>query len=384
MKLDTFLSQKPLYYAKIDYTRMPRAYESIKGHVLIPPIIHVVGTNGKGTTGRFLSLMLKQCGFRVGHYTSPHVFEFNERIWIDGKPIDSRSLESLYVELSSMLSEEFLKELSYFEYTTFLAALAFRDCDMIVMEAGLGGEYDATNVFEKRLSIITPIGMDHEALLGDSIFEIATTKLNSINKTTVLATQRYDEVVNVAKDIASKQGVELLHVKDLLSEEVENDIKSYCKKYKYPSFFEQNLSTAYVASKTLGVEVDFTNLVPIDILGRCYRYNSNVIVDCGHNELAALALSEQFDKKSKILVYNSYADKNFAKILEILKPIVKRVEIIEVKDDDRIVDIKQLQDTISLAGLKWSIFESTCKDEDYLVFGSFKVVETFLGRVNEK
>jgi len=93
MSLEDFLEQKPLYYTQIDYTRMPRAYESIKEHLHIPKVIHIVGTNGKGTTGRFIANAFFSLGLKVGHYTSPHIKAFNERTWINEYNCEDSVLE---------------------------------------------------------------------------------------------------------------------------------------------------------------------------------------------------------------------------------------------------------------------------------------------------
>lgn len=213
MTLQQFLENKPLFYEVIDTTRMPHAYESVKEYFTLPRIIHIVGTNGKGTTGRFLAQMLYACGLHVGHYTSPHIVKFNERIWIDGEDIDDATLDLYHQKLLSILSIQFQKSLSYFEYTTLLAMLIFCDqCDFVVLEAGLGGEFDATNVFEKVLSIITPIGLDHQAFLGENIEAIAQTKINSVKNNFVLAKQYEQEVYGIARDKASQIDKKLFEV----------------------------------------------------------------------------------------------------------------------------------------------------------------------------
>ncbi|MDX1295380.1 MAG: bifunctional folylpolyglutamate synthase/dihydrofolate synthase, partial [Sulfurimonadaceae bacterium] len=121
MKLSEFLDAKPLYYDEIDYDRMPRTYEAIKEHLKLPKIIHLVGTNGKGTTGRFIANALFRNGMHVGHYTSPHILTFNERIWIDGANVDDATLETAHEALFALLGQERADALSYFEYTTLLA-----------------------------------------------------------------------------------------------------------------------------------------------------------------------------------------------------------------------------------------------------------------------
>ena len=105
------------------------------------------------------------------------------------------------------LGKEISDSLSYFEYTTLLAFVVFENCDLMVLEAGLGGEFDATNVCHKELSVITPIGIDHQAFLGETIKEIAATKIRSIQKQVLLAPQVYDEVVEVAENISVQREV---------------------------------------------------------------------------------------------------------------------------------------------------------------------------------
>ena len=190
-KLSEFLDKKPLFYKEIDLERMPKAYDLIKDKINIKPIIHIVGTNGKGSTGRFLAHTLLKRGFKVGHYTSPHILRFNERIWINGNDINDEDLEKAHQKLQKLLPKNVSEALSYFEYTTLLAAISFEGLDFVIMEAGLGGEFDATNVFKKKISLITPIDFDHQNFLGNSIEEIATTKLNSIEKEAIIGYQKW-------------------------------------------------------------------------------------------------------------------------------------------------------------------------------------------------
>ncbi len=164
--LSEFLEKKPLYYDKIDYERMPRIYQKIKSALPTPKIIHLIGTNGKGTTGRFLASALLNKGLKVGHYTSPHILKFNERIWLNGADIADEILENTHNKLLVLLEKSDAERLSYFEYTTLLAMVAFAECEYVVLEAGLGGEYDATAVFPKELTLFTPIDFDHTAFLG--------------------------------------------------------------------------------------------------------------------------------------------------------------------------------------------------------------------------
>ncbi|OHE08563.1 MAG: bifunctional folylpolyglutamate synthase/dihydrofolate synthase, partial [Sulfurimonas sp. RIFOXYB2_FULL_37_5] len=268
MTLQQFLEHKPLFYEVIDTTRMPLAYQSVKEHFELPPIVHIVGTNGKGTTGRFLAQMLHSCGLHVGHYTSPHIEKFNERMWIDGYDIDDEILEFYHQKLFSKLSPIFQETLSYFEYTTLLAMLCFCDkCDFVVLEAGLGGEFDATNVFEKVLSIITPIGIDHQAFLGESIGEIAQTKINSVINDFILAKQYEKEVYSIARKKASKIGRKLFEAESFFDIPTCKKIASFVSKQGYSTFLKDNFTTAFCALRVLGYDNALDTFQPLSLRG---------------------------------------------------------------------------------------------------------------------
>ncbi len=127
----------------------------LKPHLNRPKkIIHIVGTNGKGSTGRIMATLLKESSYSVGHYSSPHILKFNERIWINGENISDKLLEENHKRLFKILGRDISRSLSYFEYTTLLAFIATQDLDILILEAGLGGEFDATNVVDKDLSIL--------------------------------------------------------------------------------------------------------------------------------------------------------------------------------------------------------------------------------------
>ena len=244
-----FLDAKPLFYDTIDYSRMPRVYARIKSFFSPLKVIHIIGTNGKGTTGRFLASALLKQGYSVGHYTSPHIELFNERLWLDGKNADDALLDDAHAKLQVILTKEESDALSYFEYTTLLAMLVYEKCDYVVLEAGLGGEHDATAVFEKILTLVTPIGMDHEAFLGHTIEAIAATKLRAIQKYAILAKKQRREVVDVAEMIAYKQGCKLLGVNELLNSEDENKIASIAQELSLAAYLVDNLAHAISALK---------------------------------------------------------------------------------------------------------------------------------------
>ena len=375
MNLDTFLAAKPLYYSEIDYTRMPRAYTSIKEKLHLPKIIHLVGTNGKGTTGRFIANALVALGKNTGHYTSPHVSEFNERIWQNGENVSYDILEEAHQKLLSILPIEFQQSLSYFEYTTFLAIVVYANCDYIVLEAGLGGEHDATNVFDRVLSVITPIGLDHQDFLGHTIEEIALTKLKSVRNKAIISQQVFKDVLDVAKSLENEK-IQFIQYKELLNEELISLSKEIALDKEMPHYLQENLLTAMASIKELGFKIK-KNLFDFPSLeGRMQKIKPNVWLDLGHNTLAAEAISHCFDAKSINLVYNSYKDKDYMSILSVLSPIIKQVEILPI-DNERIALRQDLENAIIKNGLVYKTFEGIEKDEKYLVFGSFSVAEAF-------
>ncbi len=380
MSFEEFLNSKPLFYDKIDLERMPEAYGYVENSLGNYRIVHIVGTNGKGSTGRILAELLVEEGFSVGHYTSPHILRFNERIWIDGSDISDEALQESHEKLMGWLSKETADALSYFEYTTLLALVAFEKCDIVVLEAGLGGEFDATSVTKRELSVITPIGFDHQAFLGETIEEIAGTKLRCMAKDVVISPQPYDETLQIAGNIAKERGSTLYFPSKLLSETLIEEIEEYSKRKGWPFFISENAATAFAAAKILTGKVpDPSSLESVKLKGRFERIAPNVILDVGHNPLAARAVAAALDLKRPVLVYNAFEDKDVDEVLKILAPFVERVEIIEV-ENQRVMAPERLKKAIESAGLQSGEFEGVKEDEEYLVFGSFAVAEAFLKR----
>ena len=376
MELQTFLDKKPLFYSEIDYTRMPRIYESIKEKLTNPKIIHIIGTNAKGTTGRFLASALYKRGFSVGHYTSPHISKFNERVWLNGSEASDEALQNAHTKLQTILKKEDSDALSYFEYTTLLSLLVYKDCEYVVMEAGLGGEHDATAVFDKVLTLVTPIGYDHQAFLGETIEEIAGTKLRAIQKYAILAAQS-EEVYSVVKILALKNSLIVKKYEEFLDIEDDNKIQKIAQELKLASYLVDNLSLSIAALKFLGINYATDDFGDARLFGRLSSISENIIVDVGHNPLAAEAIKKALSPKKYILVYNSYKDKDHAQILRILKPIIQSVELIDI-NDKRAQTFEVLKRTLNELGIKYTKFKRVNKEDSYLVFGSFSVVEAFM------
>lgn len=381
--LEEYLNAKPLYYDEIDYTRMPRVYARIRNYFKNSNVIHLIGTNGKGTTGRFLATALYAKGYSVGHYTSPHIFEFNERIWLNGHNVSNDILEEAHQTLQTILKQEESDSLSYFEYTTLLAMYIFQSCDYIVLEAGLGGEYDATAVFEKLLTLVTPIDRDHEAFLGDTIEKIAQTKLNAIKNRAILAMQPNSEVYRVAQELAQQKSLKIQRVEELLEEFDYKKIKTIAANLSLAPYLIENLKLSVSALKLLGIEHKESDFNNSRLFGRMSTLSENIILDVGHNVLAAKSLYSALKGNKYILIYSSYKDKNYKAILDTLKPIIQHVELISV-DDERIEEDTLLSQTLEALDIEYTKFHALSESESYLVFGSFKVAEAFLKYYYEK
>ncbi len=380
--LEEYLDAKPLYYDEIDYERMPRIYEKIKKQIKIPKIIHLIGTNGKGTTGRFLASALYSLGFGVGHYTSPHILNFNERVWLNSQNVDNKDLDSAHAYLLEILSDEDADALSYFEYTTLVAMIIFQDLEYVVLEAGLGGEHDATAVFAKTLTLVTPIDIDHEAFLGNTIKEIAKTKLNAVQNRAILATQPHKEVYEIASTLAGAKSLEVYKLDEILQARDYANAEMISKELSLVPYLQENLKLSIAALRFLGLEYRIESFKESRLFGRLTPFKENILLDVGHNTLAASSILQSLKGKKYILIYNSYRDKNYKDILSILKPIIKYVMIIDI-DDARVEQKQVMQNTLEELEIEYKTFTKIEPDENYLVFGSFKVVEEFLGAYDE-
>jgi len=390
MLLADFLSQKPLYYKEIDHLRVHKAYDILRTQIRRPQTVHMVGTNGKGSTGRMIAHLAWKSGKQVGHFSSPHILIFNERIWLNGSDSTDEALEEAHQRLFALLGSETSEALSYFEYTTLLAFVVFEHCDLMVLEAGLGGEFDATNVCDKELSVVTPIGIDHQAFLGETIEEIAATKLRSIQpgSNVLLAPQPYNEVTKTAKEIANSVGASLVVAQKFVFAKDEGthegnpyELVNIAKEKGWSDYLIDNAAVALQALDILNIKYDINDLKTLELFGRFYPLTPNIRIDVGHNPLAARAIEKALDKKV-VLIYNSLDDKDYEAVLRTLKPKVKWVEIINI-DSQRATTLEEIEKALQTVGLEYSYFKNKIKaEENYLVFGSFYVVEAFLKQRN--
>lgn len=379
MKVENFLAQKSTNYDRIDRFLMFRMYEKYKKHFKNIPIIQLIGTNGKGSTGRYLAQLLENLDYTVGHYTSPHIFSFNERFYLKGKIVSEEELQKAHENLEEIFKQD-LEKLSYFEYATFLAVLLFQKCDFILLEAGVGGEYDATSVFERKMNIFTRIGFDHMQILGNSLEDIARTKLKVMASVSLISDEQEQSVLNLAQKIAllKKTNLQISSLNSFFKE----DFEAYCEKFILPCFLKHNLKLALNACEILtSQEKTLKALKQLQILnlqGRCQEIFPNLFVDVGHNPMAAKAMFDKFRGEKINLIYNAYLDKDIFQILNTLKSIIDTIQIYRYESLERKLADDAIYNIASKLGMKCEEFKSLEKDKKSLVFGSFMLVENFL------
>ncbi len=292
-----------------------------------PPVVHVVGTNGKGSTSTFIESIARAHGLKTGLFTSPHFVTPRERIRVNGRILPRED----WVRLANrLLSLSCGSRLTYFEFQTSLAMLAFCDAgvDVAVMEAGLGGRFDATNVFDPFLTVFTPIGMDHEAVLGDTLEEIAQDKAGAMREGGFAVTARQKPgAMRVLHAQAAKQGGRFIRS--------EQSPLPDCPLGLRGAHQRENARLALVAwqhlAQGLGLppdaEAEATGLKQAFIPGRLQFAQLNgceVILDGAHNAHALEALRDALDAEGVrpgAVVFGCMADKDIASMLGLLEAV---------------------------------------------------------------
>ena len=286
--------------------------------------VHVAGTNGKGSCSHTIAAMLQSAGFKVGLYTSPHLVDFRERIRINGKCISKQ-----YVINFVKRERSFFEPLhpSFFELTTALAFKYFAEqkVDWAVIEVGLGGRLDCTNIIKPELSIITNISFDHTAFLGDTLAKIATEKAGIIKpETPVVIGETNEETKPVFESIAKQNNAPIFFAEEENLQEYD-DIEFELK----GSYQKKNRATILCAAKRLGIPRDaiksgMANVCEATgLIGRwqTLRKEPLVICDTGHNVGGWQYLSEQIKQvpcQTRRIVFGMVDDKDINTVMTML------------------------------------------------------------------
>ncbi len=209
--------------------------------------IHVAGTNGKGTTCHLLEAVYRRAGFKTGLYTSPHLISVNERFRILGKPVSDAKILAFFQQVDPFLNAF---KLSFFELTTVMAFMIFEHefVDIAIIETGLGGRLDATNVILPEVSVITSISYDHTDVLGEDLSSIAWEKAGIIKKgRPVVVGNLVPEAMNVIRDRADKQDSPLVYAADLSPSFEANTVHFQATEERFSTSFIEKINAWNVA-----------------------------------------------------------------------------------------------------------------------------------------
>lgn len=365
-------------------------------------VIHVAGTNGKGSTTSFINQILIEDGKKVGKYTSPHILKFNERISINNVDINDEEIVKYF-----LLIKETLKNLdiqpTFFEVTTAMMFKYFSDkkVDVVVLETGMGGKYDATNICKDKIAIITNVSLDHTEYLGDSIYKIACEKAGIIKdcKDVIIACKNKEFLKAIHEKIKNTINV-LEKYKD---SSYELDYKNFITKIKiheniydfslFGDYQYKNFLVGYEVAKILNINEDIIKLASKKtfIPGRfeIIKTQPIVVMDGAHNEAGidelVKIIKREYAKNEVTIITSILKDKNIDVMLEKLNEISDNIILTSLKNNPRGLSSKELydrvknkKDFIAIEDMKLS-YEMAKKENRKIIIvcGSFYTVSLF-------
>ena len=344
------------------------------------PCIHVAGTKGKGSTSAMCASALRAAGYKVGLYSSPHLQDFNERIQVNGVPIGHAELAELVDQIKPAVEK--IQLLTTFEITTALAFVYYaqKKVDAAVIEVGLGGRLDATNIITPRVSVITSLSFDHTAVLGNTLTLIAREKAGIIKPgVPVVSSPQKEEAQIVLNSIASERGCDLTVVgRDVYytagehSLDGQNLIISHIDQndegpinLRIPLLGQhqvENAVTAYMALKKCGLSLSEADIARgfaqvqwpcrFEIASR----EPTLILDSAHNEDAFLRLTQTIETyypgKKVVLILGISEDKHLKAMLTAIKPIIDTL-IITRANHPRALESEKIVETTREVGLNY-------------------------------
>ena len=354
--------------------------------------IHVAGTNGKGSVCACLSEVLSQAGYKTGMYTSPHLMRINERFKIDGKDIDDREFAALITKVRD-ITESMSEQASQFEVLTAAAFEYFykEGCDIVILETGLGGRLDSTNVINApEVTLITTIDMDHTAELGDTIEKIALEKAGIIKRgTKVVVDGRNTSVMHVFEKACKEQGCKLIISEIEKIENLRVSLEQSKFDYKDIKDIDLSLTGLYQPGNAIlaveGIKILIEKGFKIsdeDVKAALKKVHWQArfeimdkepyfIIDGSHNPAGVSetvkSIKAYFSDKKIRFIIGILSDKNIDEILTDIKPLAKEVAVITppssraCKAEDM---IKLVEEKISVSN---RAFESIKEAVDYML-----------------
>lgn len=367
------------------------------------PSIHIAGTNGKGSTAAFTASIFRAFGLKTALFISPYIIEFRERISINGNFIP----ESDLVRLAKKVKEAGV-DLTEFEFITAVAFLYFSEqkCDVAVIETGLGGRLDATNTLKNVLvSVITKIGLDHTAILGDSIEKITAEKCGIIkNDLTVSCPMQDDKAIEIIEKNAKNlivPSVSQLQIKSITPSGNEFFYKGIGYKTRLSGNYQiYNALTAIETVKNSGFLIDdetvreglYNAQFPARL--ELFKGNPDIILDGAHNPDGAAALKEIMQKYSGNItaVIGMMKDKNVDEVLKTLLPHCKSAVTVTVENNPRAMSALELAqkakeycgDVESAENLTEALKIAESKGESVFIFGSLYLASAVRPRLITK
>ena len=325
------------------------------------PSIHLTGTNGKTSTARMVDGLLQSTNLRTGRYTSPHLQSVTERVSLDGAPLDEERFAEVFDEIApyvQLVDERSEDRMTFFEVLTALAFAAFADApvDVAVLEVGLGGRWDATNVVQAQTCVVLPVGMDHAALLGPTLADVAAEKAGIVHEgaTVVLAQQPPEAAAVLLRHCAevgatvAREGLEfgvvdrrtavggqLVDLQGLHGRYDEVFLPLHGAHQASNAAAALAAAEAFLGDRAIDVELVREGFARVASPGRLEvaRTSPTVLLDAAHNPagMAATvtAVGESFAFTTLVAVVACLADKDVEGMLEALEPAVTSVVVTE-------------------------------------------------------
>jgi dihydrofolate synthase/folylpolyglutamate synthase len=311
-------------------------------------VIHIAGTNGKGSVCAMIDSICRADNYRTGLFTSPHLVTFRERIRVNGEMISKDAVADGLTKICNLV-RDWDPHPTFFEITTALALKSFSEAeiDVTILETGLGGRLDATNVIQSNVSVITSIALDHQKWLGESLDQIASEKAGIIKpQVPVVSAPQEKEVELVLRKRAAECGSSIEFIAAPYEKHSTNLLGSYQK---------QNAALALTAIRAAMIDIDDLaiahGLSSVDWPGRFQRWDERTIIDGAHNPAAARILvetwRETFGAQRATLILAILSDKDLHGICEELVPIADSVLLPQIRSE-RAADPNQLAQILSM------------------------------------
>ena len=359
------------------------------------PVIHLTGTNGKTSTARIVERILREHGLRTGRFTSPHLIDITERISLDGEPIEKEMFAEYWEQIHPILeiadlklAEEGKPPITFFEAITLLAFQAFADTpvDVAIIEVGMGGEWDATNVVDSQVAVFSQIDLDHGKQLGKTVSEVARTKSGIIKSDSiVVSTSQSPEAEFQLRQKLLEDQKFLIEGSDFRVVSAKPENGGYRFSFETSQLGYQNLFLPLIGKYQLSNAVlavaaceaflgGGTQPIPEPILHsaladatsparmQVFKKEPLTILDAAHNPAGSRALIESLDEyfevDSCVLVLATMEDKDYPKMLEILAPKISKL-IVTSAQSERAANPQMLSEQAMKLGLDVEIVESS-------------------------